>query len=92
MPGLTGVNLSSSDPYVNNVLKYTDWPEIAACIAPRPVYIASNSGDNWWPEAGYNKVIWDGVFAGSFAGNGIYIYQVLGGGKMVYKGKFVVTN
>ena len=57
MPGLTGVNLSSADPYVNNVLKYTDWPEIAACIAPRPVYIASNSGDNWWPEAGYNKVV-----------------------------------
>ena len=57
MPGYQGVVLSSADPYLKNVLRYTDWPEIGACIAPRPLYIASNSGDNWWPEAGYNKVI-----------------------------------
>jgi len=57
MPGYLGVNLSSADPYVRNVLMHTDWPEINACIAPRPIFIASNSGDNWWPEAGYNKVV-----------------------------------
>ena len=57
MPGYLGVVLSSADPYLKNVLRYTDWPEIGACIAPRPLYIASNSGDNWWPEAGYNKVV-----------------------------------
>lgn len=57
MPGYEGVNLSSADPHLKNVLRYTDWPEIGACIAPRPLYIASNSGDNWWPVAGYNKVV-----------------------------------
>ena len=57
MPGYEGVNLSSADPHLKNVLRFTDWPEIGACIAPRPLYIASNSGDNWWPEAGYNKVV-----------------------------------
>lgn len=57
MPGYQGVDLSSADPYVRNVLRHTDWPEIAACIAPRPIHIASNSGDNWWPEAGYGKVV-----------------------------------
>jgi len=57
MPGYLGVVLSSADPYLKNVLRHTDWPEIGACIAPRPLYIASNSGDNWWPEAGYRKVV-----------------------------------
>ena len=57
MPGYQGVILSSADPYLKNVLRRTDWPEIGACIAPRPLYIASNSGDNWWPEVGYNKVV-----------------------------------
>ncbi|MEI6606207.1 MAG: dienelactone hydrolase family protein, partial [Verrucomicrobiota bacterium] len=57
MPGFDGVVLSSADPHLKNVLRCTDWPEIGACIAPRPLYIASNSGDNWWPSAGYNKVV-----------------------------------
>jgi dienelactone hydrolase len=57
MPGYEGVNLSSADPHLKSVLRFTDWPEIGACIAPRPLFIASNSGDNWWPEAGYNKVV-----------------------------------
>ncbi len=42
---------------MKNVLRSTDWPEIGACIAPRPLYVASNSGDNWWPAAGYDKVV-----------------------------------
>ena len=56
MPAFLGVNLSDPSPYVANVLKHTDWDEIDACIAPRPVYVASNSGDNWWPKPGYQKV------------------------------------
>lgn len=57
MPSETGVHLSDPSPYVAGVLRSTDWHEIAACIAPRPVYIASNSGDNWWPVGGYDKVV-----------------------------------
>jgi len=57
MPAFEGVSLSDPSPYVANVLRYTDWDRINACIAPRPVLVASNSGDNWWPVAGYDKVI-----------------------------------
>ena len=52
-----GRALSDPSPYVADVLRHTDWHEIAACIAPRPVYVASNSGDDWWPRDGYNKVL-----------------------------------
>ena len=52
-----GQALSDPSPYVADVLRHTDWHEIAACIAPRPVYVASNSGDDWWPRDGYNKVL-----------------------------------
>ncbi len=57
MPVSVPVDLSDPSPYVENVLRFSDWHEIGACIAPRPVFIASNSGDNWWPEPGYNKVV-----------------------------------
>ena len=57
MPAATGVDLSDPSPYVAGVLRHTDWHEINACIAPRPVYIASNSGDNWWPVVGYDNVV-----------------------------------
>jgi dienelactone hydrolase len=57
MPAATGVDLSDPSPYVAGVLRHTDWHEINACIAPRSVYIASNSGDNWWPAAGYDQVV-----------------------------------
>jgi dienelactone hydrolase len=57
MPAFQHVDLSDPSPYVENVLRHTDWHEINACIAPRPVFIASNSGDNWWPRDGYHKVV-----------------------------------
>jgi dienelactone hydrolase len=57
MPSDTSVDLSDPSPYVAGVLRVTDWHEINACIAPRPVFIASNSGDNWWPVPGYNRVV-----------------------------------
>ena len=57
MPAFEGVALSDPSPYVESILAYTDWDRINACIAPRPVLIASNSGDNWWPVAGYDKVV-----------------------------------
>ena len=57
MPSVLSIHLSDPSPYVANVLRYSDWHEINACLAPRPVYIASNSGDNWWPVRGYDKVV-----------------------------------
>jgi dienelactone hydrolase len=65
MPISVPTDLSDPSPYVAGILRWTDWHETNACIAPRPVFIASNSGDNWWPVPGYNKVIetLDRVFA-----------------------------
>ncbi len=57
MPITVPTDLSDPSPYVAGILRSTDWHEIGACIAPRPVFIASNSGDNWWPVPGYDKVI-----------------------------------
>ena len=57
MPAFEGVALSDPSPYVADVLRHADWDQINACIAPRPVLVASNSGDNWWPVAGYDRVI-----------------------------------
>lgn len=57
MPISVPTDLSDPSPYVAGILRWTDWHEIDACIAPRPVFIASNSGDNWWPVPGYHKVI-----------------------------------
>ncbi|MEI6513377.1 MAG: dienelactone hydrolase family protein, partial [bacterium] len=56
MPFEQEVSLSDPSPWVWGILQHTDWHEIAACIAPRPVLIVSNSGDGWWPLEGYNKV------------------------------------
>jgi dienelactone hydrolase len=57
MPTEDGIALSDPSPYVAGILSVTDWDRINACIAPRPVLVASNSGDNWWPVAGYDQVI-----------------------------------
>ncbi len=57
MPISVPTDLSDPSPYLAGILRWTDWHETNACIAPRPVFIASNSGDNWWPVSGYNKVI-----------------------------------
>lgn len=57
MPALQGRGLSDPSPYVANVLRYTDWHEIGACIVPRPVLTVNNSRDWWWPLGGYRKVV-----------------------------------
>ncbi len=57
MPHFLGVSLSDPSPYVEGILRHTEWDEINACIAPRPLLIASNSGDNWWPKPGFDKVV-----------------------------------
>ena len=57
MPAFESVALADPSPYVAGVLQRTDWDRINACIAPRPVLVASNSGDSWWPVAGYEQVI-----------------------------------
>jgi len=57
MPASSGVTLGDPSPYVENILFHTDWDEIGACIAPRPLLIASNSGDNWWPKPGFDAVV-----------------------------------
>lgn len=57
MPAFEGVALSDPSPYVAGVLRFTDWDRIDACIAPRPVFVVGNSGDNWWPVLGYEKVV-----------------------------------
>jgi len=57
MPAFLGVGLSDPSPWVGDILRHTDWDETNACIAPRPVLIASNSGDNWWPKPGFDKVV-----------------------------------
>jgi len=49
--------LSDPSPYVENILFHTEWDEINACIAPRPLLIASNSGDGWWPKPGFDAVV-----------------------------------
>jgi len=57
MPAFSRVVLGCASPYVENILFHMDWDEIGACIAPRPLLIASNSGDNWWPKAGFDAVV-----------------------------------
>lgn len=57
MPHFLGINLSDPSPYVENILGWSDWHELGDCIAPRPVLIVSNSGDNWWPKPGFDKVV-----------------------------------
>lgn len=57
MPVTVPMDLSDPSPYVTGLLRHTDWDEIDACIAPRPLFIASNSGDNWWPKKGYKQVV-----------------------------------
>jgi hypothetical protein len=43
-------------------------------------------------RVGYNRATWNGRFAGSSIGNGIYLYQIISDGKLLHKGKFVVSN
>ena len=57
MPAELGNGLSDPSPYVGDILKFTDWHEIDACIAPRPVLTVNNSEDWWWPLAGYEKSV-----------------------------------
>lgn len=57
MPAFENVGLSDPSPYIEYILNTMDWHEIDAGIAPRPVLTVNNSGDNWWPISGFNKVV-----------------------------------
>jgi len=44
-------------------------------------------------RAGYNGVIWDGITDfGSTIGNGVYMYKIISGGKVIGTGKLVVYD
>lgn len=54
---------------------------------------ASYSSGSNGGRAGYNAVTWDGRSgAGQVAGNGIYIYLIIGDGKVLAKGKLMVLK
>ncbi len=42
--------------YIPNLLKYGDTTDIYALIAPRPLLIANNANDNWFPLEGYQEI------------------------------------
>ncbi len=47
---------SDSSPYPFGILKVCDIDHLHAAIAPRPLLVRSNLGDQWWPVSGFDDV------------------------------------
>jgi len=45
-----------SSPFPFGVLKVCDVEHLHAAVAPRPLLVRTNLGDNWWPVSGYDVV------------------------------------
>jgi hypothetical protein len=47
---------SDSSPFPFGILKVCDVEHLHAAIAPRPLLVRANLGDNWWPVSGFDVV------------------------------------
>ena len=47
---------SDASPFPFGVLKVCDVEHLHAAIAPRPLLVRANLGDNWWPVSGFDMV------------------------------------
>lgn len=45
-----------SSPFPFGILKVCDVEHLHAAIAPRPLMVRTNLGDNWWPISGFDIV------------------------------------
>jgi hypothetical protein len=45
-----------SSPFPFGILDVCDIEHLHACIAPRPLLVRANLGDNWWPISGFDSV------------------------------------
>lgn len=43
--------------FVGGILEFTDMDRVAACLAPRPIFIAGRAGVGEWAIAGYDQVL-----------------------------------
>jgi len=69
-----------------NVSIYTY--DISGQVVMRRNYYAGSEGG----RAGYNGITWNGIsdIGGGYVGNGIYVYKIVSGGKVITTGKIVV--
>ena len=47
---------SDSSPFPFGILKVCDVEHLHAAIAPRPLLVRANLGDNWWPVSGFDSI------------------------------------
>lgn len=47
---------SDSSPFPFGILKVCDVEHLHAAIAPRPLLVRANLGDNWWPVSGFDVI------------------------------------
>lgn len=47
---------SDSSPFPFGILKVCDIEHLHAAIAPRPLLVRANLGDDWWPISGFHRV------------------------------------
>lgn len=99
---LRGVPLNYPNPYDpaagNTTIGYTlSKPvsitltifDLSGGLIAKKSFSASSSGG----AAGYNTVTWNGqTDSGDFVGNGIYVYLIVGDGKVLSKGKLTVLK